>query len=84
MLMNDSSIYITIAVVALGLVAWVLIKKKKSRRNLSPIATTAILLNISGIIIGEMQILNRTFGYVVISMGLILSIVGILSQKRKI
>lgn len=80
--MHDSSVYITIAMVALGLVAWILIRKKKSHRNLSPLATTAILLNIAGIIVAETQIVSETFGYSIISMGLLLSMVGILSGKK--
>lgn len=79
---HNSYVYITVAIVALLLVGWILIRKKKSRRNLSSVSTTAILLNIAGIIVGETQILNYAFGYGLISMGLILSIVGMM-QKQK-
>ncbi len=80
--MNDYSVYMIIALIALGLVAWILIKKKKSRRNLSSIATTAILLNIAGIIIGETNLFSNTFGYGLITVGLILSIISILSKEK--
>jgi LPXTG-motif cell wall-anchored protein len=81
--MSDSTIYVTIAFIALGLVAWVLIRKKKRHRNLSSISTTAILLNIAGIVIGETKIFTHAFGYGLISVGLILSIIGIITGGRK-
>ncbi|MDP3882860.1 MAG: LPXTG cell wall anchor domain-containing protein [Candidatus Staskawiczbacteria bacterium] len=80
--MGDSSIYILIAFIALGLVAWILIKKKKRHRSLSSLATTAILLNILGIIIGETKIFTYTFGYGLISVGLVLSIIGIVVKTK--
>jgi LPXTG-motif cell wall-anchored protein len=81
--MKDSTVYIIIALLALAVVGWILIKRKKRHRNLSSIATTAILLNIAGIVVGETKILNFAFGYGLISVGLILSIIGIITGGKK-
>jgi hypothetical protein len=79
---SSSYVYITVAFIALALVALILIRKKKRHRNLSSVATTAVLLNIAGIIVGETEILNYAFGYGFMSVGLILSIVGMLQNKK--
>lgn len=81
--MQDSAVYITIAFTALFIVGWIFLKQKRINERHSLIATTAVLLNIAAIIIGETQFFSTTLGYGLTSAGLVLSIVGIFRRKRK-
>ncbi|MBA7504858.1 hypothetical protein ES706_03516 [subsurface metagenome] len=80
MSMNESQIYIVIALVALAIIAMLLIfmNKSKKQKRLSKLAGLALLFVISGIVFGD----DRLIGYSLIGVGVLLAVIDIINNLK--
>lgn len=77
--MNDASIYILIAIIALaGIVIISILKGKEIKKPFSPLAAIAFAFVIAGIAFGT----NRMVGYGLMSTGVIIAIIDVIIRLK--
>lgn len=77
--MNDSQIYILISIIVLAIIAIVVIlRRKKEQKPLSKLASVAFAFVIAGVIFGD----NRSIGYSLMGIGIILAIIDIVKKSK--
>jgi len=78
--MTSSSIYILIGIIALaGIMAVLVLTRKKMKKPLSPLAGLAFAFIIAGLIFGE----NRLIGYSLMGVGVVFAVVDIVKRTKK-
>ena len=79
--MNTSQIYIAVSIVVLAAIALLVIFLGKSRKEnrLTPLAGLALGFILAGIIFGD----NRTIGYSLLGIGVILSVIDIVKKLKR-
>ena len=79
--MNESQIYIAIAIIALAGIAFLFffINKGKKQKRITPLAGLAFGFILAGIVFGE----DRLIGYGLIGTGVALSLIDILIRPRE-
>ena len=79
--MNTSQIYIAVSIVVLAAIALLVIFLGKSRKEnrLTPLAGLAFGFILAGIIFGD----NRTIGYSLLGIGVILSVIDIVKKLKR-
>ncbi|PIS43003.1 MAG: hypothetical protein COT24_00490 [Candidatus Kerfeldbacteria bacterium CG08_land_8_20_14_0_20_40_16] len=79
--MDASQIYIAISAIVLIVIAVLFVLKRKDRnqKKLSPLAAFAFILVITGIVFGD----DRIIGYSLIGIGLVLAIIDIVRIRKK-
>ena len=78
--MNNSQIYIAVSIVVLAAIALLVIflGKSKKENRLTPLAGLAFGFILAGIICGD----NRTIGYSLLGIGVILSVIDIVKKLK--
>lgn len=77
--MDPSQIYVLVGIIALaGIMAVLVLTRKKIRRPLSPLAGLAFAFIIAGMIFGD----NRTIGYSLIGVGIILALIDMIGKLK--
>jgi hypothetical protein len=81
MIMDASQIYAAVAVVALAIIALLVFfaNKDKKEKSLTPLAGLAFGFIVAGIVFGN----DRIIGYILIGIGVILSIADIFMRSKK-
>jgi len=78
--MTSSSIYILIGIITLaGIMAVLVLTRKKMKKPLSPLASLAFAFIIAGLIFGE----NRLIGYSLMGVGVVFAIIDIIKKLKK-
>lgn len=78
--MDTSQIYIAISIVVLAVIALVviLLGKSKKENRLTPLAGLAFGFILAGIIFGD----NRTIGYSLLGIGVIIAVIDIVKKLK--
>ena len=79
--MNESQIYVVLAIVVLLIVALlaVFVRQRGGTRLLTPLTSLAIVFVIAGTVFGE----NRILGYGLMGIGIILALIDIFNRVRR-
>ena len=77
--MEASQIYIFISIVTLLVIAVLIFFVKKKKKKLTPLEGFAFAFVLAGILFND----SRIIGYSLMGMGIILSIIDIIKNKRK-
>jgi lipoprotein signal peptidase len=80
-MVNLTSIYIAISIIALLIIAALVffVKKNKKQKRLSTLADLSFIFVIAGIVFSD----DRLIGYGLISVGIILAVVDIIMKSKK-